>query len=182
MNWDLGWLVAAACSMVLVLFFGLLWKAETASKTWERLVGISSIVVGISILISSYIIPSHFSPRATVTGRVVQSRVIEGRPHVRAESYINIESSDGRVTQVRAPAHVVQRIELNRGVRASYLVWTSQALTIDISIEGVAWAAVFDEPDGPRLTRSGTFVLLVLYFAFGVYAFRAYKSVRTNPA
>jgi hypothetical protein len=179
LSWDTRWWLAAICALFLVLGFNLVWKDPRSSIQRERLFRLATIYIELSIFVAWRFVPTYFSPRATVTGRVVESVAAEGRK--RDRSYLNVESSPTEFTRIETKGSVVRRISPNEGVRITYLVWSSDPLTIEI-LWGENAGFVLNEPAGHRVSVFTGLLILAAYIGFGIYVLRFSKSSSDPPA
>jgi hypothetical protein len=179
LSWDTRWWLAAICAIFLVLGFDLVWKVPRSSIKRERFFRLATIYIELSIFVAWRFVPTYFSPRATVIGRVVESVADEGRR--RDLSYLNVESSPTQFTRIETKGSVVRRIDPNETVRITYLVWSADPLTIEI-LWGENAGFVLNEPAGHTVSVFTGLLILAAYVGFGIYVLKFSKTFSDPPA
>jgi hypothetical protein len=157
-SWDVGTFLETLLVILLLTTFGWLKYRFEASDQRKKIVRIA-IVCGAVFLATGFDTLSRLcSPRAEITGAVVESYVSPGRGDF---SYFRVQSSSGQIVRLDTVRRLALSIDNTQTVDVIYEVWSSHPVEIKI-ISGDRPGILLSREQGNRF--SGLEMFLVILF------------------
>ena len=158
MAWDVGTFIEIILVIFLLSSFAWLKYRSEASDQRKRIIRIVVVCSAVFLGAGFDILSRLCSPRAEVSGAVIESYTSRGRADT---SYFRVQPSSGPIVRLDTVRDLARSVDTTQTVDVIYEVWTSHPLEISI-ISGDRRGIILSREHGDRV--SGLEVSLVIIF------------------
>jgi hypothetical protein len=173
-SWDFGTFIEMLLAIFVLSSFGWLKFRSNSSDQKKKIIRILVVCIAIVIAATFGTVSRLWSPRAEVTGTVIESYASRTRFD---NSYFRVQSSSGQIVRLETVKGLARSIDTTQTVDVVYEVWSSHPLEIKIT-SGDNPGILLSSEDGNHLSG---FVILVLLASLGFSVLNISK-LRKLPA